>query len=172
MTLSAPVTSLFSVAPGNTVSLVATPRDKNGAVLTGLGTVTFTSSDPAVATVSGAGLVTAVAAGGVQITASLTAQGVTRTGTVSLTVMVAPQSASVTNQLTRFAPDLVDIRAGGTVTWTFGPVAHDVTFTQAGAPANIAAFADGSQSRSFPVGGSFDYQCTIHAGMTGIVRVH
>src|SRR5205809_7367386 len=58
-----------SVAVGGTLLLTATPKDANGNPLTGR-TVTWASSAPAVATVSGTGLVTGAAAGAATITAT------------------------------------------------------------------------------------------------------
>ena len=76
-----------SVAVGQTVQLTATPRDASGNALSGR-VVTWASSAPAVATVSGSGLVTGVAAGSATITA--TSEG--RNGTAAVTV-----TATVTN---------------------------------------------------------------------------
>lgn len=90
--LAAPVlTSLdlqpasFSVAPGATFQLAATPRDQNGNAMTGF-TVLWQSSDATKASVSASGLVTGVATGAATITA--TVQGFpaitdTSAGTVS-----------------------------------------------------------------------------------------
>ncbi|MNC94782.1 hypothetical protein D3C83_117290 [compost metagenome] len=58
------------------------------------------------------------------------------------------------------------------MTWTFGAVPHDVDFTTAGAPADIPVFDSGSESRTFPTSGVFQYACTLHAGMQGTVTVH
>jgi hypothetical protein len=60
----------LEVAASSTGQLVATARDAQGAPLAGR-TVTWTSADPAIATVSTTGLVTAVAAGRVQVTATV-----------------------------------------------------------------------------------------------------
>ena len=73
-----------------------------------------------------------------------------------------------------FAPAGVTIAVNGTVTWTNGgSTPHNVTFSTAGAPANISNFtsASGSVSRTFTTAGTYSYQCTNHAGMTGMVRV-
>ena len=56
-------------ALGATVQLSATVRDQNGQVMSGVA-VTWASGDPAVATVSAAGLVTAVSHGSVRVTAT------------------------------------------------------------------------------------------------------
>src|SRR5439155_2305349 len=75
-----------SVAVGQTVQLIATPKDASGSVLTGRA-VTWTSNTPAVATVSGSGLVTGVGAGAATITATSEAQSGTAaiTGTAPVT---------------------------------------------------------------------------------------
>jgi hypothetical protein len=65
----------------------------------------------------------------------------------------------------------VDVGTGGTVTWTFGSLAHNVTFGSAGAPASIPATTGASVSRTFNTPGTFAYDCTLHAGMTGVVNV-
>jgi uncharacterized protein YjdB len=71
-----------SLALGATQQLTASVKDSAGIALTG-GTVTWASSVPAVATVSGSGLVTAVAAGSAMITA--TSEGVQGVATVAVT---------------------------------------------------------------------------------------
>jgi len=70
-----------SVATGGTIQLTATPKDGSGNPLTGR-TVTWSSSNTAVATVSGGGLVSGVAAGSATITA--TSEG--QSGTSAITV--------------------------------------------------------------------------------------
>jgi hypothetical protein len=77
-----------TVAAGSTVQLTATPEDKNGQPLSGR-TVTWSSSDPKVATVSGNGKVTGVAAGLAVITATSEKQP----GTSSVTVTAQSRSA-------------------------------------------------------------------------------
>ncbi len=72
-----------------------------------------------------------------------------------------------------FSPASVAITKGGTVTWTnaAGTTRHNVTFTGAGAPSNIANFTSGTASRTFDNAGTFSYQCTNHSGMNGTVTV-
>ncbi|MDQ6888298.1 MAG: plastocyanin/azurin family copper-binding protein [Gemmatimonadota bacterium] len=99
----------------------------------------------------------------------------------------AAGSASVqaSPQLT-FSPGEAEIAVGGTVAWTFGSVAHNVTFQQgsgdaatyyggqtsaAGAPDNIPTSQSTTVARTFSRAGSYHYRCTIHASMTGEVRV-
>jgi len=121
----APVSS--TVTRGQTLQLTATTADTNGGPLTGR-TVTWTSSDPAVATVSATGLVTSVAVGGpVTITATSEGQtgsaGVTVTPVPVATVAVSPATASITpgqtQQLIATPTDAQgDSLPGRTVTWT------------------------------------------------------
>lgn len=162
---------LFSAAPGNTVKLTVVGRDDDGQPVTG-GEVDFSSSATAVATVADDGTVTAVGPGTAQISASISIGGSTATGTTQVTVAAAPATASVTAPQTVYSPRVVDVAAGGTVTWTFAAVQHDVDFTSTGAPSDIPPIQNTSASRTFPSSGIFPYRCTLHAGMTGEVRVH
>jgi len=161
--------TLFTVAPGNAVTLTVVAKDQNGQTM--VGTPSFSSENAAIADVSIGGTVTAVAAGTARITASVTIDGVTKTGTNTVTTEVAPANATVVAPGNAFQPATVDVRAGGTVTWSFGSTAHMVNFTTPGAPANIPALQNGSASRTFPNHGTFGYQCS-GPQMSGVVRVH
>ncbi|CAN5844220.1 hypothetical protein BH23GEM8_BH23GEM8_05630 [soil metagenome] len=91
--------------------------------------------------------------------------GVTMTPAASASVMAG-------NDL-QFSPSEVNIVRGGTVAWTFGSVSHNVIFTAAsGAPANIPIVSSRTESRTFNTDGAFRYDCTLHSGMTGTVRVN
>src|SRR5881396_862848 len=87
-----------NVTVGGTVQLVATPRDANGTPLSGR-TVTWSSGNTGVASVTGSGLVTGVGAGSATITA--TSEGKNGTSAITVTfvpvvsVAVTPASASV-----------------------------------------------------------------------------
>jgi len=162
----------FTVAPGNTVTLAVVGKDQDGQTMSGLGSPSFSSDNSAIASVSDAGTITALAAGTARITASLTAGGVTKSGTATMTAQVAPANAGVAAPAMAFTPALVDIQLGGSVMWGFGSVPHNVVFTTSGAPANVPDLQDGSASRAFPSHGTFAYHCTIHPGMTGTVNVH
>jgi plastocyanin len=72
-----------------------------------------------------------------------------------------------------FEPGTVTIRVGGTVTWSYhGTVMHNATFSPGtGVPANVPNGRGGSVSRTFNTEGDFDYICTNHSGMIGIVQV-
>jgi uncharacterized protein YjdB len=115
-----------SVTVGQTVQLVATPRDGSGNPLTGR-QIAWTSSNPALALVNGNGLVTAVAAGAVTISA--TSEGKSGTAAVTVTpapvasVTVSPVSPSVgvgqTQQLTATLRDASgNLLTGRAITWT------------------------------------------------------
>ncbi len=164
--------TLFTIAPGNAVALSVVAKDQHGQTMVGVGSASFSSDNSAIAAVSNNGTITAVAAGTARITASLTEGGVTRTGTTTVTAQVAPTSVGVDAPAIAFLPATVNVQAGGSVTWTFAAISHDVTFTTAGAPADVPAFQNGSDSRTFPNNGSFGYRCQIHPQMTGIVQVH
>lgn len=80
-----------------------------------------------------------------------------------------PMQASVGVEDNFFDPATQRVAVGGTVTWTWGgSVGHNVTF--ASGP-NSATQTAGTFDRTFPTAGSFPYQCTIHAGMTGTIDV-
>jgi plastocyanin len=168
-----PVTAdLFTVAPGNSVTLAVIAKDQDGGVMTGLGPASLSTSNAGIATVDGDATVTAVGPGTAQISASLTAGSETKAASMQVTVQEAPVSASVTAPSLAFVPAVVDVQAGGDVTWTAGALPHTVTFTTPGSPADISSLEQESVSRTFPTNGSFEYFCMLHAGMTGTVIVH
>jgi plastocyanin len=163
--------SLYTVAPGNTVTLSVVAKDQNGKVMTGAAP-TFSSDNAGSAAVGGDGKVTALAAGTSTITASLTMSGVTKTGIATITTIVAGATGAVTAPSITYLPADLNVQAGATVTWTFQSVPHTVTFTSAGAPAGLGEFRDGSDSVVFPTSGTYSYRCEIHPGMVGVVHVH
>ena len=85
--------SSASVQAGKTVQFSATTRDASGNILTGR-TVTWTSGQSSVATVSSSGLVTGVAAGSAQITA--TSEGMTARASVTVS-SASTNPGTVTN---------------------------------------------------------------------------
>jgi plastocyanin len=72
-----------------------------------------------------------------------------------------------------FNPSQVTIAAGSSITFNNGSgTTHNVTFTTAGAPANVADFASGTRVVTFPTTGTYNYHCTIHGlSMSGVVVV-
>ena len=115
-----------SVSVGQTVQLAATPKDANGNPLTGR-TVTWSSGNTAVATVSASGLVTGVSAGAATITAASEGQSgsaaITVTSVPVASVAVSPASASVqTGQAVQLTATPKDANgnplSGRTIVWT------------------------------------------------------
>lgn len=164
--------TLFTVEPGNTVKLAVMPKDLNGKTVTSAGAPSFSSDNSSIASVSNDGMVTVVAAGTAKIKVTVTAGSVTKDGFATVTVAAAPASGAVVAPGLLFTPATVDVQVGGSVSWTTAAIEHTVTFTTAGAPANMAAFSNGSDARTFPTHGNFPYHCLIHPQMTGVVHVH
>jgi uncharacterized protein YjdB len=133
-----------SLVTGQTQQLLATLKDSNGDVLSGL-TITWSSSNPSVATVSDTGLVTGIAPGSATITAKVDG----KTGTALITVSDAPV-ASVTvgegivvlmvGQTRQLVATLKDANgntlSGRTVTW-FSSDPSIATVTATGLVAGI-----------------------------------
>ena len=165
------VTSL-NLAAGNSQTIVVSALDTQGRPISGF-TATFTSTAATIAEVDGNGSVLGLRSGAATINISVSVGGVTRTAAVAVTVTGnLPNSASVsTTSGDIFTPSNVLIGIGGQVTWTFGPTTHNVTFSTAGSPSNIAATYSTSDTRTFPQAGNFSYNCTLHAGMSGQVMV-
>ena len=73
-----------------------------------------------------------------------------------------------------FTPRSIAINAGGTVTFAFGSLGHNVTFDGrvAATPADIPGVNSNiSVARVFTTAGTYGYHCTIHPYMTGSVVV-
>lgn len=138
--------------------------------------VTWASADATRVTVNQGGLATAVAqTSGTQVCATSILDA-TKKGCGSVVVIVPasfPSTATVTMPGNTFSPAQVDIAVAGTVTFTFGPATHNVQFdTATGAPANVPNTSNANVSRQFNTVGTFNYQCSLHSGMTATVVVH
>lgn len=73
-----------------------------------------------------------------------------------------------------FTPATVNLLVGGTVTFAFGGVGHNVFFDgdPAGAPASIDGVnANTTVQRTFTTAGVYNYTCHIHPGMHGTILV-
>jgi len=138
-----------SLQMGQSSQLTATPKDANGNPLTGRA-ITWSSSNTAIATVSGTGLVTGVAGGG-PVTITATSEGQSGSASVTVTtvpvasVTVTPPSASVqvgqTVQLTATLKDANgNILTGRTVTWS----SNQTTVATVNATGRVTARAAGS----------------------------
>ena len=137
ITVSEPMATRITITPssrtleaiGETVQLMATVRDQRNNVMTGQ-TVTWSSGDDAVATVSEEGLVTAVSNGMVDITAQSGSLSSTATISVSepvpTTIVIDPTSATLesigeTVQLTALVLDQREnAMPDAMVTWSSG----------------------------------------------------
>ena len=112
--------STVTLEQGATVQLTIFARDQQGVLIAGVSGVTFSSSDPAIATVSASGMVTAVAAGTADIWVTRTVAGVTRSAAMKATIREATLSASllITADLQRgWQPSVAHLTVGGTVQW-------------------------------------------------------
>ncbi len=136
------------LAPNGTTQLSATARESSGAVLTGR-SFSWNSSSPAIATVSGSGLVTGVADG--SATVSVTVEGKTASATVNVrtpvaSVSVTPATAQLTlggatSQLTAVARDANGAPLSGrTIVWTTSSAAV-ATVSQTGVVTAVTAGA-------------------------------
>jgi plastocyanin len=162
----------FQLAIDQTQQLTATARDARNNAISGASGFTFSSSNEAAATVSASGLVRRVGTGAATFTASLDRDGVTKTATASLIIAPATATVNATPSST-FVPPEVSITSGGTVSWAFGSLEHNVNFDAVpGAPANIPTSSNETLSRTFNTAGTFPYHCNLHAGMNGSVTVH
>jgi plastocyanin len=88
----------------------------------------------------------------------------------------APQSVEVQMGAGDFTPSDVSIGVGGTVRWVNATAtAHTITPntpSQPGAWASQNISGQGTVfSHTFGTAGTFNYNCALHAGMTGVVRV-
>ena len=93
------------------------------------------------------------------------------TPTETETTTVATTSVTVSNDF--FDPASIQVSPNATVTWTWDGGSlegHNVTFAS-----TVSAPSDTQTTGTFevtmPANGSFTYQCTIHAGMNGLVTV-
>jgi len=103
-----------SVEVGSTFQLTASPRDASGNEMGGGPAPTYTSSDPAKATVGADGVVRGLAPGTVTITATLAWGGATKTATAQLAVLPVTPPAAVFTTLA-LSPDAGTVAAGGTL---------------------------------------------------------
>lgn len=162
-------TPLGTLHPGETSQFTATAVNGLGNPISNAGTVTWSSQAPQIASVNQSGLVTAGVTGSTSITASV--QGVQ--GTRVVTVLPVGSGAIVTMPGNSFIPFEVTVRVGEQVFFEFPQTAHNVIFERkTGAPQDIAQTRNETIARTFSVAGQFAYDCTLHPGMTGSVRVN
>ncbi|MEP6763769.1 MAG: Ig-like domain-containing protein [Gemmatimonadaceae bacterium] len=157
---------------------VASARDANNQVVAiGTRPLTWTSTNANVATVSLAGVITAVGIGTSTFRAAVTEGSNTVAGTSStLTVVANPDakaSVDVSMPGLTFSPSDIVVKLNGTVRFIFPPADHNVFWNagQIGAPANINTIQSVTISRTFSTVGVFPFVCTLHNGMVGTVVV-
>ena len=69
-----------------------------------------------------------------------------------------------------FQPTPLNVPLNSTVTWQWnsGSTLHNVTFQDVPKSADMAT---GTFSRTFSAAGTYNYVCTLHEGMAGVVTV-
>ncbi len=149
---------------------------QNVPVALGARLITWTSLNGTIATVSSAGVVTGVGVGTASIRVSVADGLTTRTAILPIVVTSvpgAPTTARVDMVGLNFVPFEAVVKVNGTVSFVFPPLAHNVIWDRrlSGAPTDIDITSSMTVSRSFTSPGVFNYTCTIHPGMDGIVIV-
>jgi plastocyanin len=101
--------------------------------------------------------------------ASCSPQGGATSGTGTATVKIV----SDPNTIGKFDPSSVSIKTGATVEWDFqdNSTNHSVTSDDTGVFDSCLQTAGAKFVVTFSTAGDFKYHCTIHAQMTGDVKV-
>jgi plastocyanin len=161
--------------PTEATTITASPKDVSGNTLSGHA-VTWTvlpATGVASITPNGASVTISGTANG---TATVTATSETKAADVHVTVSSSiPTSADVAVGASgnAFTPADVDILSGGTVTFSWNGVTHNVTWqTTPASVQNITDRSTGSVPVTLTQTGTYSYHCTIHPGMEGTVTVH
>ncbi|HKT07315.1 MAG TPA: Ig-like domain-containing protein [Gemmatimonadaceae bacterium] len=139
--------SSADILVGDVLQLVATPRDADGNALTGR-TITWSSSNQAVATVSSSGSVSGVAQGTAVITA--TSEGVSSTSDITVsplepdTVVVSPSSVSIQPKQTAQLTANVRNSQGQTMTTTVSWLSGDPTLASVSGSGLVTGLSSGT----------------------------
>jgi plastocyanin len=147
-----------------------------GTVALGTRTVTWSSSNTAIATVTNSGAVNTVGVGSVTLTVSVQNGSSALTAATSLTVTKvadAPTTADVAMAPQLFIPSQTVVKLGGTVRFFFTPIDHNVIWNPRlpGSPSDILVTTNQTISRSFTTVGVYGFDCTVHPGMSGRIIV-
>lgn len=164
-----------SVTAGQSAQLQAAAFTAAGVQIAAPGTFVWSSSAAGIATVDQNGRVTGVAPG--QATISAAVSGVAG----SLAILVAPSTLPATKDTVfllanTFSPPLLTITKNTPVSFSFGGnVEHNVIFRATtnppGGPPNIQNRTSGLVVLTFNAVGAFDFDCTVHPGMSGTITV-
>ena len=168
--------STATLRPTESTTITATPKDQNGNAMSGQTVDWAIAPTSGVASITPSG--TSVTVTGTALgSATLTATVQQKTATAAITVQNSfPSSADISvgaGGADAFSPAAVDIAAGGTVNFNWQGVTHNVTWQSP--PVSVANISDrstGTVSVTLNTVGTYNYQCTIHAGMTGTITVH
>ncbi len=93
--------------------------------------------------------------------------------TTAAPVSVVPVATTAVNLSgNAFSPGVIRVTPGATVTFTnLDGINHNLTFTSGGIT-SVGNFSTGSRQVAMPTApGTYDFRCTIHAGMNGSVQV-
>jgi len=86
-----------------------------------------------------------------------------------------PNAPVSTNAVTvsdnNFSPVAVQVAPGTTVRWTWTPDAREHSVRFADGTGSEILVANATFAKTFPTTGTFTYQCSVHATMTGSVTV-
>lgn len=170
-----PTPATVNLLAGQSTTITVAAINTSGGTISNAGTPQFTTQAATIAEVNAQGVVFGVSAGTTSISISLSFGGVTKTATVPVVVtgtLGTTATVTASSAANTFNPQIVGVARGGSVTWSFSAVEHNVTFSGGGgAPANIPNTVNNSVSRTFGTAGNFPYDCSLHAGMTGTVIV-
>jgi uncharacterized protein YjdB len=160
-----------SLTAGQSTQANAVTKDASGNVLTGR-TIVWTTSDPAVASIDGAGVITSLEAGSATITA--TSEG--QTGTAALAVAPSPTApAPVASMTLSVSPTLTigqstqavvtlkdssgNVLTGRTVTW----VSTDASIVNVSSSGSVTALKAGGVTISASVSGGVSASAVVSA---------
>jgi plastocyanin len=77
---------------------------------------------------------------------------------------------TVTLKDLKFNPDQLAVHTGDTVTWKWGEsVLHNITAKDSSFKSDNKS--DGTFTHTFDKAGTYNYECTLHSGMTGEIDV-